>query len=83
MGFQNCQAETNRVTRFSYLGNDKVKIETSELPINTTWKVQYAPKLEGTNTVWKDYANVLQGGQSNSVTLYSPVAERYFRLRQR
>jgi hypothetical protein len=62
-----CQTpQAQEITQFSYKpATQKARKVTSELPTNTTWKVQYVDNLSTNN--WIDYANVLQGGKKNVV----------------
>ena len=75
-------AEAPRIVDVKYdFAKQKIGITTSLLPTNTIWRVQYKDDLTSTND-WINYSNVLRGGKTNSVTLYSPAAQRYFRLKK-
>jgi hypothetical protein len=80
-------ADTNYWAKIFAIRHDSLKktvrITAECQPTNTYWKINFADELKGTDTFWKEYGNVLKGGQTNSVTVYSPSPQRYFRLRRR
>jgi hypothetical protein len=67
------------ITNFSYNPTTSKARVTAVTPTNELWRVQYTDSL--TNSNWRSYANVLRGG-TNTVEVYSPASQRYFRLKK-
>lgn len=74
-------AEGLIILDFKYDSNKQIATLVSQVPSNTTAKIQYSNTL-GTNAVWRDYGYILKQGV-NTNAVYSPSSERFFRLKQR